>query len=57
MEVADAIVVNKADGDNLPSYCYPGGEYERMIEFIRPATEELENSHAYRCSADQGRPA
>ena len=50
MQVADAIVVNKADGDNLPKAIVTQGEYERMIEFIRPATEGWK-THAYRCSA------
>ena len=53
MEVADAIVVNKADGDNLPKAIVTQGEYERMIEFIRPATEGWK-THAYRCSALTG---
>jgi len=50
MEVADAIVVNKADGDNLPKAIVTQGEYERMLEFIRPATEGWK-THAYKCSA------
>ncbi len=50
MELADAIVVNKADGDNLPKAIVTQGEYERMIEFIRPATEGWK-THAYKCSA------
>ncbi len=50
MELADAIVVNKADGDNLERAKVTQGEYERMVEFIRPATEGWE-THAYRCSA------
>lgn len=50
MELADAIVVNKADGDNLERAKVAQGEYERMVEFIRPATEGWE-THAYRCSA------
>ena len=50
IEVADAIVGNKADGDNLPKAIVTQGEYERMIEFIRPATEGWK-THAYRCSA------
>lgn len=50
MELADAIVVNKADGDNLERAKVTQGEYERMVEFIRPATEGLK-THAYRCSA------
>ena len=39
MELADAIVVNKADGENLARATVTQGEYERMVEFIRPATE------------------
>ena len=50
MELADAIVVNKADGDNLERAKVAQGEYERMAEFIRPATEGW-STHAYRCSA------
>lgn len=50
MELADAIVVNKADGDNLKRAKVTQGEYERMVEFIRPATEGW-TTHAYRCSA------
>lgn len=50
MELADAIVVNKADGDNLERAKVAQGEYERMIEFIRPATRGWK-THAYRCSA------
>lgn len=50
MELADAIVVNKADGDNLERAKVAQGEYERMAEFIRPATEGW-TTHAYRCSA------
>ena len=52
MELADAIVVNKADGDNLERAKVTLGEYERMVEFIRPATEGWK-THAYRCSALQ----
>lgn len=52
MELADAIVVNKADGDNLERAKITQGEYERMVEFIRPATEGWK-THAYRCSALQ----
>ena len=50
MELADAIVINKADGDNLLKAKVTRGEYERMIEFIRPATEGWE-THAYLASA------
>lgn len=50
MELADAIVINKADGDNLVKAQVARGEYERMIEYIRPATEGWQ-THAYLCSA------
>ena len=50
MELADAIVINKADGDNLLKAKVARGEYERMIEYIRPATEGWQ-THAYTCSA------
>ena len=50
MELAEAIVVNKADGDNLTKAQVTCGEYERMVEFVRPATEGWK-THAYCCSA------
>ena len=50
MELADAIVINKADGDNLMKAKIARGEYERMIEYIRPATPGWP-THAYLCSA------
>ena len=50
MELADAIVINKADGDNLLKAKVARAEYERMIEYIRPATEGWP-THAYLCSA------
>ena len=50
MELADAIVVNKADGDNLMKAKVTRAEFERMIEFIRPATEGWQ-THAFLCSA------
>ena len=50
MELADAIVINKADGDNLLKARVARGQYERMIEFIRPATPGWA-THAYLASA------
>ena len=50
MELADAIVINKADGDNLLKAKVSRGEYERMLGYIRPATEGWQ-THAYLCSA------
>ena len=50
MELADAIVINKADGDNRTKAQVARGEYERMIEYIRPATPGWQ-THAYLVSA------
>lgn len=50
MELADAIVINKADGDNYVKAKVSRGQYERMIEYIRPATPGWP-THAYLCSA------
>lgn len=50
MELADAIIINKADGDNLLKAKVTRAEYERMIEYIRPATEGWP-THAYLASA------
>lgn len=53
MELADAIVVNKADGDNLQRAKVTRQEYERILYFIRQATESW-TTHAYTCSAYTG---
>jgi LAO/AO transport system kinase len=50
MELADAIVVNKADGDNLLKAKVARSEFERMLAYIRPATAGWQ-THAYLCSA------
>lgn len=50
MELADAIVVNKADGDNLKKAQVARGDYNRMLHYIRPATEKWQ-TRAYTCSA------
>lgn len=50
MELADAIVVNKADGDNKKKAKITRAEYERILQFIRQATENW-TTHAYTCSA------
>lgn len=57
MELADAIVVNKADGDNLKRAQIARSDYERMLHYIRPATEQWK-TRAYTCSAvtKQGLP-
>lgn len=53
MELADAIVVNKADGDNKPRAEVTKAEYERILYFIRQATDHW-TTHAYTCSAYTG---
>lgn len=50
MELADAIVVNKADGDNRPRALVAKGDYDRMLHYIRPATDGWQ-TRAYTCSA------
>ena len=39
MELADIIVVNKADGDNKPRAQLARAELERVLGYLRPATE------------------
>lgn len=53
MELADAIVVNKADGDNKQRAMVTRAEYERILQFLRKATENW-TTHAYTCSAYTG---
>jgi LAO/AO transport system kinase len=53
MELADAIVVNKADGDNRRKALVTRAEYERILYFIRQATEKWETK-AFACSARTG---
>ena len=53
MELADAIVVNKADGDNKQRAQVTRTEYERILYFLRPATEKW-LTKAYTCSAYTG---
>ena len=50
MELADAIVVNKADGDNKRRAQVTRAEYERILQFLRQATTHW-TTHAYTCSA------
>jgi len=38
-ELADAVLINKADGDNMRAAEYARSEYERALSFLRPATE------------------
>lgn len=39
IELADAIVVNKADGDNVRRARMAKAEYNRVLHFLQPATE------------------
>ncbi|EDL64584.1 methylmalonyl Co-A mutase-associated GTPase MeaB [Bacillus sp. SG-1] len=53
MELADLIVVNKADGDNLPAARKTMREYNGILHFLQPATKGWE-TQALTCSALQG---
>ncbi len=55
MELADALVINKADGDNKLPAQMARNEYERALHYLQPATEGWV-SHAYTCSStkDEG---
>lgn len=53
MELADAIVVNKADGDNLTFAKKTKSEYNQILHFLQPATKGW-STKAYTCSSLQG---
>jgi len=53
MEIADAILVNKADGDNKKKAQMVRVDYERIIHYLRPATEGWQTK-ACTCSASSG---
>ncbi|MFA6849405.1 MAG: methylmalonyl Co-A mutase-associated GTPase MeaB [Selenomonadaceae bacterium] len=53
MEIADAIMVNKADGDNKKKAQMVRVDYERIIHYLRPATEGWQTK-ACTCSASSG---
>lgn len=53
MELADAIVINKADGDNKPKAIAAKEEYNQFLHYLRPATPGWETK-AYTCSAILG---
>ncbi|MGZ4160442.1 MAG: methylmalonyl Co-A mutase-associated GTPase MeaB [Neobacillus sp.] len=50
MELADAIVVNKADGDNKMKALAAKAEYNQILHFLQPSTSGW-ISEAYACSA------
>jgi LAO/AO transport system kinase len=53
MELADAILINKADGNNALKANTTRAEYDRILHFLRPATEGWETK-AHTCSATVG---
>nr|VFJ63085.1 MAG: methylmalonyl-CoA mutase metallochaperone MeaB [Candidatus Kentron sp. DK] len=53
MELADALIINKADGDNKPRALAAKLEYNRALAYLAPATEGW-RTHAYTCSATTG---
>lgn len=53
IELADAILVNKADGDNKQKAMITRADYEQILHYLRPATEGW-TTKAYTCSAYTG---
>ncbi|MBU0755644.1 MAG: methylmalonyl Co-A mutase-associated GTPase MeaB [Planctomycetes bacterium] len=53
MELADAVVINKADGDRKESASRSCGEYARALHYLQPATKGWE-TRAFTVSALQG---
>nr|VFK54004.1 MAG: LAO/AO transport system kinase [Candidatus Kentron sp. TUN]VFK56041.1 MAG: LAO/AO transport system kinase [Candidatus Kentron sp. TUN]VFK56668.1 MAG: LAO/AO transport system kinase [Candidatus Kentron sp. TUN] len=53
MELADALIINKADGNNKPRALAAKLEYNRALTYLAPATEGWE-TRAYTCSATTG---
>lgn len=54
MELADALIINKADGDNKLAAEMARNEYERAMHYLQPSTEGW-TSHAFTCSAKKDR--
>ena len=54
MELANALLINKADGDNTAAAERARNEYERALHYLQPATEGW-LTHAYSCSSITGR--
>lgn len=50
MELADAVLINKADGSNKPKALKTKEEYNQILHFLQPATKGW-NTRAYTCSA------
>ncbi|PIE55359.1 MAG: methylmalonyl Co-A mutase-associated GTPase MeaB [Dethiosulfovibrio peptidovorans] len=53
IELADAIVVNKADGDNKRRAMITRADYNQILHYLRPATEGW-TTQAYTCSSLTG---
>jgi LAO/AO transport system kinase len=53
IEIADALVINKADGDNTIKAQAARSEYNRALHYLAPATEGW-GTRAYTCSALTG---
>ncbi|MDR5002517.1 methylmalonyl Co-A mutase-associated GTPase MeaB [Brevibacillus parabrevis] len=53
MEIADALLINKADGENRTRALIAKGEYNRVLHYLQPATSGWETK-AYMCSAMTG---
>lgn len=53
LELADAILVNKADGDNKQKALMTRADYNQILHYLRPATEGW-TTQAYTCSAHTG---
>ena len=53
VEIADAIIINKADGPGLLAAEMARSEFERVLHYLRPATTGW-TTKAYACSALKG---
>lgn len=53
VELADALLINKADGDNLIKARAARMEYEQALHYLAPATKGW-TTHAYTCSSLTG---
>ncbi len=53
MELADALLINKADGDNQPRAKAAKLEYNRALHYLAPATKGW-HTRAYTCSSIKG---
>ena len=53
IELADSILVNKADGDNKMKAMMAQADYDQILHYLRPATEGWKTK-AYTCSSITG---